>query len=146
MQNLLIMLFTCVGMMGSMIQDSPPGNMGDDGHTMSSDMSGPITIPTARELDSSTIRQLQQLQQILIRQTGSDATGGGGSGAGASTSGIGQDSVKFNKKLLDYDYGEDEEDDKQSPRNPNNADVISCYFIYFSFSNINLFWFFFLSK
>lgn len=35
----------------------------------------------------------------------------------ASTSASGAaDSVKFNKKLLDYDYGDDEDDDKTSPR------------------------------
>lgn len=76
-----------------------------------------MTIPTASQLDSSTIRQLQQLQQLLIRQTGSE-------NAGASSSSAAQDSVKFNKKVLDYDYGDEEEDDNNdnrnvTPRNPN---------------------------
>lgn len=66
-------------------------------------------MPNTSQLDSSTIRQLQQLQQLLIRQTNSEPV--------ASTSGSGAaDSVKFNKKLLDYDYGDDEDDDKTSPR------------------------------
>lgn len=76
-----------------------------------------MAIPTASQLDSSTIRQLQQLQQLLIRQTGSDNLGGAGSSSAA------QDSVKFNKKVLDYDYGDDEDDDNDrtmTPRNPNN--------------------------
>lgn len=73
-----------------------------------------MAIPTASQLDSSTIRQLQQLQQLLIRQTGSENLGAGSSSAA-------QDSVKFNKKILDYDYGDDEDDDNdRTPRNPNN--------------------------
>lgn len=74
-----------------------------------------MAIPTASQLDSSTIRQLQQLQQLLIRQTGSD-------NLGASSSSAAQDSVKFNKKVLDYDYGDDEDDDndRMTPRNQNN--------------------------
>lgn len=67
-------------------------------------------MPTASQLDSSTIRQLQQLQQFLIRQTNAEPVPSTSSTAAA-------DSVKFNKKLLDYDYGEDEDEDKgQSPR------------------------------
>ncbi|XP_037025420.1 SR-related and CTD-associated factor 4 isoform X2 [Bradysia coprophila] len=100
----------------SMNQESPPPNM-DDGHTMSSDTSGPMAIPTASQLDSSTIRQLQQLQQLLIRQTGSE-------NMGASSSSTAQDSVKFNKKVLDYDYGDEEDEDNDNrtmtPRNQNN--------------------------
>lgn len=62
------------------------------------------------QFDSSTIRQLQQLQQILMRQTNNEPV------ASTSNNAV-NDSVKFNKKLLDYDYGEDEDDDKnQSPR------------------------------
>lgn len=48
-----------------------------------------------KPLDQNTIRQLQQFQQMLIRQTNADTN---------------KDSVKFNKKLLDYDYGEDDDD------------------------------------
>lgn len=66
-------------------------------------------MPTT-SLDSSTIRQLQQLQQFLMRQTNSEPV------ASTSTT-AGQDSVKFNKKLLDYDYDDEDDDDKiQSPR------------------------------
>lgn len=74
-----------------------------------------MAIPTASQLDSSTIRQLQQLQQLLIRQTGSENLGASSSSAAA------QDSVKFNRKVLDYDYGDDEDDDNdRTPRNQNN--------------------------
>lgn len=52
-----------------------------------------------KRLDETTIRQLQQFQQMLIRQT-----------AGESNS----ETVKFNKKLLDYDYGEDEDEQHTS--------------------------------
>lgn len=69
-------------------------------------------MANANQFDPSTIRQLQQLQQILIRQTNAEPIA---STRGNSTSA--QDSVKFNKKLLDYDYGDDDDDDKgQSPR------------------------------
>jgi hypothetical protein len=68
-------------------------------------------------LDTNTIRQLQQFQQLLMRQTNSDNS---------------QDQVKFNKKLLDYDYDdEDEEDKNKSPKtlnipDPNNiAQILS---------------------
>lgn len=68
-------------------------------------------MPTT-SLDSSTIRQLQQLQQFLMRQTTTEPI------ASTSTnSAMVQDSIKFNKKLLDYDYDDEEDDDKiQSPR------------------------------
>lgn len=96
-----------------------------------------ITIPTASQLDSSTIRQLQQLQQFLIRQTGtesSNAGGGGGPSVAGTSSGGNQDSVKFNKTLLDYDYGDDEDDDnkQQSPRasQNNNVEVIPLSFFF----------------
>uniref|UniRef100_A0A336K4H0 CSON015316 protein n=1 Tax=Culicoides sonorensis TaxID=179676 RepID=A0A336K4H0_CULSO len=46
-----------------------------------------------KPLDQNTIRQLQQFQQMLIRQTSGETT-----------------SVKFNKNLLDFDYGEEDED------------------------------------
>lgn len=73
---------------------------------------------------------MQQLQQFLIRQTGTESSSGGGpSSAGPSGSGLSsqanQDSVKFNKKLLDYDYGEDEDDEHKqlSPRGSSNNNV-----------------------
>lgn len=69
-------------------------------------------MTNANQFDSSTIRQLQQLQQILIRQTNAEPIA-----STSANSTLAQDSVKFNKKLLDYDYGDDDDDDKgQSPR------------------------------
>lgn len=53
---------------------------------------------------------MQQFQQLLLRQTsGSDAHGSG------------KDQVKFNKKLLDFDYGSEEDDDKNSPSIPTTS-------------------------
>lgn len=67
-------------------------------------------LPSTSQLDSNTIRQLQQLQQLLIRQTNIEPVASTSSAAAVDT-------VKFNKKLLDYDYGDDDDDDKaQSPR------------------------------
>lgn len=62
-------------------------------------------------IDPSTIRHLQQL--MLIRQKNNEPIA-----STSSNSAVGQDSVKFNKKLLDFDYGDDEDDDNkgQSPR------------------------------
>lgn len=75
---------------------------------------------SSNQLDTNTIRQLQQFQQMLMRQTNND-----GSQSQAS-----KDTVKFNKKLLDYDYGSDEEDDKnKSPKIPNIPDVGYYFFI-----------------
>lgn len=93
---------------------SPAVNSIDDNHTMASDMSNPI----GSQFDSNTIRQLQQLKQILIRRTGNnDGT--------MSGTGQGQDGIKFNNELLDYDYGDDDDDDKtQSPRASNAIEVI----------------------
>lgn len=92
-----------------------------------------MTLQTASQLDSSTIRQLQQLQQLLIRQTGSE-------NVGASSSSAVPDSVKFNKKVLDYDYDEEEDDDNDrtmTPRNQNN--VLSEVRIEHSFNRSKLF-------
>lgn len=48
-----------------------------------------------------------------------------GVGGGSCTGSNQPDSVKFNKKLLDYDYGDEEEEDKTtSPHIPNLLDVI----------------------
>lgn len=74
-------------------------------------------MSTQNQFDSSTIRQLQQLQQFLMRQTNSEPV------AGTSSNSV-QDSIKFNKKLLDYDYDEDEDDDKnQSPRQAQSSSL-----------------------
>ena len=68
----------------------------------------------SKPFDQNTIRQLQQFQQILMRQTS-----GGGDGGNSASAGN-KDSVKFNKKLLDFDYGSEEEEDKHSsPHLPN---------------------------
>lgn len=50
---------------------------------------------------------------MLIRQKNNEPIA-----STSSNAGMGQDSVKFNKKLLDFDYGDDEDDDNkgQSPR------------------------------
>lgn len=48
------------------------------------------------------IAQLAQLQRLLLRQTG-------------DTSASKQD-VHFDRKLLDFDYGSEEEDDHTSPK------------------------------
>lgn len=64
-------------------------------------------------IDPSTIRQLQQL--MLMRQQKNNEP----IASTSSNLGMGQDSVKFNKKLLDFDYGDDEDDENnkgQSPR------------------------------
>lgn len=68
-------------------------------------------MPNVSHIDPSTIRHLQQL--MLIRQKNSEPIA-----STSSNSAMGQDSVKFNKKLLDFDYGDDEDDDNkgQSPR------------------------------
>lgn len=89
-----------------------------------------ITIPTPSQLDSSTIRQLQQLQQFLLRQTGSDSQNA------ASSSGAQQDSVKFNKNLLDYDYGDDEEEDKPQTPRPQNVEVCVPYILSVCFESL----------
>ncbi|XP_052888222.1 SR-related and CTD-associated factor 8 [Anopheles moucheti] len=84
--------------------DSPVG--GSIGGGMD-DHGGQLQMGETKQLDPSTIRQLQQFQQILMRQTSGDQ---------AST--VSKDQVKFNKKLLDFDYGSDDDDDKNSPSVP----------------------------
>lgn len=69
-------------------------------------------MSNVNQYDPNTIRQLQQLQQMLIRQKNNEPVA-----STSSNSTLAQDSVKFNKKLLDFDYGDDDDDDKnQSPR------------------------------
>lgn len=97
------------GMLSTIAQESPAPNLNDDSIGMP-DVSG--SVMNANAIDTSTIRHLQQL--MMMRQKNNEpiaSTSGSMSAAAAS------DSVKFNKKLLDYDYGDDEDDDKgQSPR------------------------------
>jgi len=81
---------------------------------------GVSVLNNKNQFDQNTIRQLQQLQQLLIMQTGNEPSTSGG------------DSVKFNKKLLDFDYGEDEDEEKQAndaQHLPNLLDV-SYYYHY----------------
>ncbi|XP_063695560.1 SR-related and CTD-associated factor 4 isoform X2 [Culicoides brevitarsis] len=61
----------------------------------------------SKPLDQNTIRQLQQFQQMLMRQTSGENS-----------------SVKFNKNLLDFDYGEDEEDHGAHSSSPHASNAI----------------------
>ncbi|GAB0089501.1 splicing factor, arginine/serine-rich 15 [Sergentomyia squamirostris] len=72
-------------------------------------------VNSQMELDPNIIRQLHQFQKLLIQQTGNDL------GAGNSGS---QDQVKFNKKLLDFDYGDDEEEEKTSSPNVTSSSSV----------------------
>ena len=56
-------------------------------------------------MDVSFLDQLQHLQQLLLKKQ---------EAANEST----QSSVKFDKKLLDFDYGEEEDDDVQVATSP----------------------------
>jgi RNA-binding protein 16 len=53
-------------------------------------------------VDSNIIQQLQHLQQLLMKQQDSSAR--------QET-----DQVKFDKKLLDFDYGSDDDDENAAP-------------------------------
>lgn len=88
---------------GPMSHDDHHGSGGGGGNSQASDAS--------KLLDQNTIRQLQQFQQILMRQT---------SGSAAEA---GKNQVKFDKKLLqaDFDYGSDDEEDKNSPSVPSTT-------------------------
>lgn len=89
----------------SMDQNLQLGGPGDES-TSGQDNSKP--------LDQNTIRQLQQFQQMLMRQTSGEST-----------------SVKFNKNLLDFDYGEDEEDHgahNSSPHVSNAIPDVRCFY------------------
>lgn len=102
------------GSSASMDLSSPPMMMMDDMDTNHSGTSnnnndtGTAVKLASNQLDSNTIRQLQQLQQILMRQTGGPAEGGASSNVMGGGGNHSSDAVKFNKKLLDYDYGDDE--------------------------------------
>ncbi|XP_058452308.1 SR-related and CTD-associated factor 4 isoform X2 [Malaya genurostris] len=93
------------GMNTSIISHDSPGPMSHDDHGSSAQNS------ETKPLDQNTIRQLQQFQQILMRQTS----------GGDSAHGAGKDQVKFNKKLLDFDYGSEEDEDKNSPSVPSTS-------------------------
>ncbi|XP_050079325.1 SR-related and CTD-associated factor 8 [Anopheles maculipalpis] len=91
---------------GGLAHDSPVGGSMGGGGGMD-DHGGQLQMGETKQLDPSTIRQLQQFQQILMRQT-----------SGEQANAISKDQVKFNKKLLDFDYGSDDDDDKNSPSVP----------------------------
>uniref|UniRef100_A0A182PCV3 RRM domain-containing protein n=1 Tax=Anopheles epiroticus TaxID=199890 RepID=A0A182PCV3_9DIPT len=88
---------------GGLAHDSPVGG----GGAGMDDHGGQLQMSETKQLDPSTIRQLQQFQQILMRQT-----------SGEQANAVSKDQVKFNKKLLDFDYGSDDDDDKNSPSVP----------------------------
>lgn len=64
-------------------------------------------------MDASFLDQLQHLQQILLKNK--EATNDA------------QSSVKFDKKLLDFDYGEEEEDDSIRATSPTSATPLNQY-------------------
>lgn len=66
-----------------------------------------VQINSVNHIDPATLRHLQ----ILMRQKNNEPVAG-------TSSNLTPDSVKFNKKLLDFDYGDDEDDDNKgsSPR------------------------------
>ena len=57
---------------------------------------------SSNNVDTNLIQQLQHLQQLLMKQQD------------ASTRQE-TDQVKFDKKLLDFDYGSEEDDDNAAP-------------------------------
>lgn len=61
------------------------------------------------QFDADTVRQLQQLKQLLIDQTGGE-NNDHQTMINNNLMGINKDSVKFNRQLLDYDYDEDEDE------------------------------------
>lgn len=62
-------------------------------------------------MDVSFLDQLQHLQQLLLKKQ---------EAANETT----QSSVKFDKKLLDFDYGEEEDDDVQVATSPKLSQVV----------------------
>jgi RNA-binding protein 16 len=57
---------------------------------------------SSNSIDANIIQQLQQLQQLLMKQQDSSVRQEA-------------DQVKFDKKLLDFDYGSDDDDDNAVP-------------------------------
>jgi RNA-binding protein 16 len=57
---------------------------------------------SSNNLDANIIQQLQHLQQLLMKQQDSSARQEA-------------DQVKFDKKLLDFDYGSDDDDENAAP-------------------------------
>lgn len=58
---------------------------------------------TGQQIDPAMIAQLATLQRLLLRSANENVTSK-------------QEGVHFDKKLLDFDYGSDEEDDHTSPK------------------------------
>lgn len=58
-------------------------------------------------MDASFLDQLQHLQQLLLKKQ--------------EAANEPKSSVKFDKKLLDFDYGEEEDDDVVVTNSPNTA-------------------------
>lgn len=80
-------------------------NLANDSPALQDDSSDMLNVNTSK-LDSITIQKLQQFQQILIRQTSGEANNS-------------SDKVKFNKKLLDFEYESDDEVDKSADTHMN---------------------------
>lgn len=96
---------------------SSPPMMNDDMDTNHSDHSGndlpASAVKMASQLDPSTIRQLQQLQQLLMRQTG-DNNNSAVPGPSSSSGGGGAfDGMKFNtgNNKSTYNYGDNDNGD-----------------------------------
>lgn len=66
-------------------------------------------------MSQASINDLQQYRQHLLRQ----AQQAQSAEAGNSN----KDSVKFNKKLLDFDYGSEEDEDKQNSPHLHNQQM-----------------------
>ncbi|KAL1383370.1 hypothetical protein pipiens_003362 [Culex pipiens pipiens] len=105
------------GLNTSAMSHDSPGPMSHDDHHSSGGggggggVGGSQSSDPSKVLDQNTIRQLQQFQQILMRQTS------------GSASEAAKNQVKFDKKLLaaDFDYGSEDEEDKNSPSVPSTT-------------------------
>lgn len=105
------------GLNTSAMSHDSPGPMSHDDHHSSGGggggggVGGSQSADPSKVLDQNTIRQLQQFQQILMRQTS------------GSASEAAKNQVKFDKKLLaaDFDYGSEDEEDKNSPSVPSTT-------------------------
>ncbi|KAL9697247.1 hypothetical protein quinque_000688 [Culex quinquefasciatus] len=104
------------GLNTSAMSHDSPGPMSHDDHHSSGGgggggVGGSQSSDPSKVLDQNTIRQLQQFQQILMRQTS------------GSASEAAKNQVKFDKKLLaaDFDYGSEDDEDKNSPSVPSTT-------------------------
>lgn len=98
------------------------GGMGGNNNNMDMGTASAVKM-ASNQLDSNTIRQLQQLQQLLMRQTGGpgESSNANNNNPASGPSSMGQslhsDAVKFNKKLLDFDYGDNDNNDHGGDHN-----------------------------